>query len=113
MSWWKRFLLPVALVAACVAPARAQLNGHPVEASVGAGIQSFDARDFLQDSPSFTGALGYRWSDVFTWEASFTGSTPERDEDDAHGHRTGPQHRRRDACRQGPRPLRAERHGAA
>jgi outer membrane protein OmpA-like peptidoglycan-associated protein len=79
MSWWKRILLPAALVASFVAPAHAQLNGHPVEASVGAGIQSFDARDFIQDSPSFTGSLGYRWSEVFTWEASFTGSKAKLD----------------------------------
>ena len=79
MFWWKRILLPAALVASFVAPAHAQLNGHPVEASVGAGIQSFDARDFIQDSPSFTGSLGYRWSEVFTWEASFTGSKAKLD----------------------------------
>ncbi|MFN8586788.1 MAG: OmpA family protein [Candidatus Eisenbacteria bacterium] len=79
MSWWKRFLLPAALVALAVAPARAQIAGHPVEASVGAGIQSFDARDFIQDSPAFTGSLGYRWSDVFTWEATFTGAKAKRD----------------------------------
>jgi outer membrane protein OmpA-like peptidoglycan-associated protein len=79
MSWWKRLLVPAALGALLALPAHAQVAGHPVEASAGAGISSFDARDFIQDSPAFTGSLGWRWMDHLTLEASFTGAKTKLD----------------------------------
>ncbi len=74
MSWSKRLLIPAALAAFVVAPAHAQIAGHPLEVSAGAGINRFDARDFIKDGPAFVGSLGYRWSEGLTWEASFTGA---------------------------------------
>jgi len=74
MSWWKRLFVPALLAASAVAPAQAQIGGHPFEVSASAGINRFDARDFIKDGPVFVSTLGYRWSDGLTWEGSFTGT---------------------------------------
>src|SRR5512140_3697403 len=74
MSWWKRLLVPAALAALIALPAHAQVAGRPLEVSAGAGITSFDARDYIQDSPAFVGSLGWRWKDFLSLEYSFTGS---------------------------------------
>jgi OOP family OmpA-OmpF porin len=79
MSWWKR-LLPAALLALLAVPAGAQVAGHPYELSVGAGINGFDATDDIKDAPAFTGSLGYRWSDTFTYEFSYLYSGSKHDE---------------------------------
>ncbi len=80
MSWCKRLLLPAALVALVAVPARAQIAGHPFEASVGAGLNSFDIVDRVKDAPVFTGSFGWRWSDQFTFETSFLRSDSKRAE---------------------------------
>jgi OOP family OmpA-OmpF porin len=79
MSWWKRSLSLVALAAFFAAPAHAQLGGHPYELSAGAGINSFDARDFIQDSPVYLGALGWRYSPGLTLEAAALGAPTKLD----------------------------------
>ncbi len=79
MSWWKRLIVPAVLGALFALPAQAQVSGRPVVVSAGAGITSFDARDFIQDSPAFTGAIGLRWTDFLRIEGSFTGSKTKLD----------------------------------
>ena len=79
MSWWKRSLSLVALAVLVAAPAHAQIGGHPFEASAGAGINSFDARDFIQDSPVYVGALGWRYSPGMTFEFSYLGAKTKLD----------------------------------
>ena len=74
MSWWKRVLLPAALLALLAPRANAQIAGRPFELSVGAGLNDFDARDLVKDSPVGVGSLGWRWSDALTFEASYLGT---------------------------------------
>jgi OOP family OmpA-OmpF porin len=71
MSTWKSRWFAVVLLALVALPARAQIAGHPFEASAGAGINNFDSRDALADSPVFQGSAGWRFSDAVTYEASF------------------------------------------
>ena len=71
MSWWKRLLLPAALLVLAAVPVRAQIAGHPIEVSAGAGINDFQTTDRIKDAPVFTGSLGWRWSDAVNWEASY------------------------------------------
>ena len=73
MSWLKGLLLASLLTVPAV-PAGAQIAGRPIEASAGAGIASFDARDFIQDGPGFTGSLGWRWSPALSFELGYLGS---------------------------------------
>ena len=79
MSWWKRLLVPAALGALLALPAHAQVSGHPLEVSAGAGISSFDARDYIKDSPVFTGTVGWRWMDFVALDYSFTGAKTKMD----------------------------------
>ncbi len=79
MSWWKRLIVPAVLGAFCALPAHAQVSGRPIVVSAGAGITSFDARDYIQDAPAFMGSIGWRWSDMLTVEGSFTGSKTKLD----------------------------------
>lgn len=74
MSWWKRLLLTAGLGALVASPAHAQIAGRPLEVSAGAGISNFDARDFIKDSPAFTGSIGWRWMPHASLEGSFTGA---------------------------------------
>jgi outer membrane protein OmpA-like peptidoglycan-associated protein len=75
MKWLATLVLAVALVAPS---ARAQVAGHAVEISAGAGVAQFDGRDHLKTSPLATGSLGYRWSTGLTFEASWLGSKAKR-----------------------------------
>jgi len=79
MSWLKRSLVTTVLALAVAAPAHAQIAGRPYEVWAGAGLNNFDARDFIQDSPVYTGALGWRWSPALTLEGSYTGAKTKRD----------------------------------
>jgi OOP family OmpA-OmpF porin len=72
-------LLPAALLALVAVPARAQIAGHPLELSAGAGINSFDVMDRIQNAPVYQGSLGYRWSDTFTFEAAWLRADSKRD----------------------------------
>ena len=74
MSWWKRLALPAVLLALLAPRANAQIGGHPFEVSAGAGLNDFDARDFIKDSPVGVGSFGWRWSDALTFEASYLGT---------------------------------------
>ena len=72
MTWSKRALLSLALAACCAAPATAQVIGHPVEFSGGAGYFHFDTRDRMMDGPAYTGALGLRLTPWMTLEGQAT-----------------------------------------
>jgi outer membrane protein OmpA-like peptidoglycan-associated protein len=80
MSWWRRLLLPAALVVLAVVPARAQVAGHPFEVSAGAGINDFDSRDAIKDSPVFNVSGGWRWSDAVTFEAAWLRAAAKLDQ---------------------------------
>jgi outer membrane protein OmpA-like peptidoglycan-associated protein len=86
MSPWKRLFLSTALVAVLAPAAHAQLAGRPFEASAGAGITSFDARDQIKDAAAFTGSLGWRWTNFLSLEGSFTGSKTTLDRDGSPDH---------------------------
>ena len=79
MSWWKRLLLPAALLALVAVPARAQIAGHPIEISAGAGINSFDAMDHVKDAFAWQGSLGWRWMDGVTLEANYLAANSKVD----------------------------------
>src|SRR5262245_52536643 len=58
--------LAVAVVAVMVvmgtpAPSRAQITGHPIELSAGAGILNPDSRAMRKNGPAFKGAVGWRF----------------------------------------------------
>jgi hypothetical protein len=78
MSGFKRLPFFVLLGVLAVAPARAQIAGHPVEAAVGAGWQQFDVRDHVKNAPLGSLSLGYRWSTGLTFEGSWLGTTTKR-----------------------------------
>lgn len=78
MSGIKRLSLLVLLFALAAVPARAQVAGHPVEATVGGGWTLFDARDFVKDSPVGTASLAYRWSTGLTFEGAWLNSPAKR-----------------------------------
>ncbi|HTK32485.1 MAG TPA: OmpA family protein [Candidatus Saccharimonadaceae bacterium] len=64
------FALAVALLLA--APAHAQITGHPLELSGGAGGVSPDARARIQSGFASTAALGWRWLPGISLEAQAT-----------------------------------------
>jgi OOP family OmpA-OmpF porin len=72
MNWLKRALLSLALAALCAAPAAAQIAGHPLELSGGAGYFHFDTRDRMKDGPAYTGSLGLRLTSWMSFEAQAT-----------------------------------------
>src|SRR5258706_4553377 len=78
MSGYKRLLFLVLLAVMAVTPARAQIAGHPVEASIGGGWQQFDARDYIQNSPIGIASLAYRYSTGLTFEGTWLGTTTKR-----------------------------------
>src|SRR6185436_11089243 len=53
-------------------PAAAQIAGHPIEISGGAGIFSPDARASVKSGPAYKGAIGYRFLPGFTLEGQAT-----------------------------------------
>ena len=68
-------LLAVAVAAAglgSAVPAAAQIVGHAVEVSGGAGVYNPDARTLVQTGPAYKGALGYRFLPGFTLEGQAT-----------------------------------------
>jgi outer membrane protein OmpA-like peptidoglycan-associated protein len=64
----------VALAAAAgqTVPAAAQIIGHPIEVSAGAGIFSPDARASVKSGPAYKGAVGWRFLPGFTLEGQAT-----------------------------------------
>jgi outer membrane protein OmpA-like peptidoglycan-associated protein len=71
----------VALSAALggAAPALAQIAGHPIEISAGAGVFSPDARAAVKSGPAYKGAIGYRFLPGFTLEGQATFAPSEAD----------------------------------
>lgn len=85
MRWTKRALwLAYALVLAT--PARAQVIGHPIELSGGAGYFAFDSRARIKDAPAYTGGLAIRVAPWLSLEAgaALSFSKSELDEDQSH-----------------------------
>jgi OOP family OmpA-OmpF porin len=86
MSRLPRALLCAAVAILWSAPTSAQIAGHTIEVSGGAGLMHFDARDFAHDAPVFTGSLGWRAASWLTLEGrgsyasakSDTGGEPKR-----------------------------------
>ena len=69
MTRFKGALLPaVALLLLVAAPVSAQIVGHPIEISGGAGLFSPDGRSRMMDRTGSTGALGWRYSSGLTFE---------------------------------------------
>src|SRR6266568_2596095 len=67
MSRLERALLcAAAAVALGHAPAAAQLVGHPIEISGGAGYFSADVRSGMKDAPAYAGAVAWR---AYPWLA--------------------------------------------
>src|SRR5512143_1699025 len=79
MSGFKRLPFLVLLAALTAPAARAQIAGHPVEASLNGGLIQYDARDRVRGSALGLGTLGYRWSTGLTFEYAWLGSTTKRD----------------------------------
>src|SRR5436190_2183254 len=86
MSRLPRALLCAAVAILWSAPTSAQIAGHTIEVSGGAGLMHFDARDFAHDAPVFTGSVGWRAASWLTLEGrgsytaakSDTGGEPKR-----------------------------------
>ena len=57
--------------------AEAQITGHPIELSAGAGVAHFDVRAYTHDAPAFGGALGWRFAPWLSFEGAglYTSST--------------------------------------
>jgi outer membrane protein OmpA-like peptidoglycan-associated protein len=72
MTWSKRALSAVVLAFLSAGPAGAQIAGHPVELSGGAGVFSYDARSRVKLGPAYNGALGWRWMPWMTLEGQAT-----------------------------------------
>jgi outer membrane protein OmpA-like peptidoglycan-associated protein len=72
MSVTQRALLVTVLAALCAAPASAQIVGHPLELSAGAGYFHYDARARMTDGPAFMGGLGWRVSPFLSLEGQAT-----------------------------------------
>src|ERR1044072_2377754 len=70
MMWSTRAVLAAALVVVCSVPALAQVGGHPVEISAGAGMMHFDTRARIQDGASFGGGLGLRVTPWVSFEVA-------------------------------------------
>ncbi|HVP15219.1 MAG TPA: OmpA family protein [Terriglobales bacterium] len=72
MHWSKR-ALPCVLVAVLgAAPAAAQIVGHPLEISGGAGYFHYDTRAHMKDGPAYKGSLGLRIMSVLSLEGMAT-----------------------------------------
>jgi outer membrane protein OmpA-like peptidoglycan-associated protein len=60
MSWVRGALASVAVVVLLAAPSAAQIGGHPIELSGGAGVFSPDARARVKLGPAYDAAIGWR-----------------------------------------------------
>ncbi len=79
MSWLRQSLFVAGSLLALTVPAHAQLAGQPMDFWISGGIQSFDARDFIQDAPGFETGVGYRWSPRMTLQGLFLAAPTKRD----------------------------------
>ena len=79
MSGFKRLPFLVLLAALTAPAARAQIAGHPVEASLNGGLIQYDARDHVRGTALGLSTLGYRWSTGLTFEYTWLGATGKRD----------------------------------
>src|SRR5258705_3195147 len=76
--------LKAALLCAVAAPllatqASAQITGHPIEFSAGAGLAHYDVRAFTHDAPAFGGSLGWRFAPWLSFEGAGLYSSSKRD----------------------------------
>jgi len=72
MSVTQRGLVVLVLAALCAAPASAQIVGHPLEFTGGAGYFHYDSRAWMTDGPAYMGALGLRVSPFLSLEGQAT-----------------------------------------
>jgi outer membrane protein OmpA-like peptidoglycan-associated protein len=70
MSRLRGAVLLLAATVLSVTPALAQVAGHPIELSGGAGFFHFDTRTETKDAPGFTASLGWRYMPVVSLEAT-------------------------------------------
>src|SRR5262249_43882905 len=78
MSRIQRLPLLFLLVAPTVPPARAEIAGHPWEATLGGGWQEFDIRDHIKNRVLGQASVGYRCSTGLTIEGSYLSSWTRR-----------------------------------
>jgi outer membrane protein OmpA-like peptidoglycan-associated protein len=76
--------LKAALLCALAAPllvtqAGAQITGHPIEISAGAGLAHYDVRAYTHDAPAFGGSLGWRFAPWLSLEGAGLYSSSTRD----------------------------------
>jgi len=64
--------LLLAFAVLIAAPASAQITGHPIEISGGAGAVAPDARARIESGPATMGSLGWRWLPNLTLEGQAT-----------------------------------------
>src|SRR6058998_2969737 len=73
MTWSKHALRAIAVLGVLGSIpsgiALAQITGHPIEISAGAGMFAYDVRTGLKDGYALSGALGYRLAPWITTEA--------------------------------------------
>src|SRR5262245_56459964 len=79
MTWLKRALPAVFLLAVLATPAAAQIAARPFEFSAGGGIFAYDTRARLKDGPSLGGSLGWRLASWVTAEVAGTFGTTDSD----------------------------------
>ncbi len=70
MSRLRGAVLALAAVLLPVTPALAQVAGHPIELSGGAGLFHFDTRTETKDAPGLTAALGWRYMPFLSFEGT-------------------------------------------
>ncbi len=68
MSWSKRALPVLAGMLWFAVPSHAQVGGHPIEVSAGAGLFKYDTRSHMERGLAFTGAIGWRAAPYLTFE---------------------------------------------
>ena len=69
---WNRFALPLLATLIVAGPASAQITGHPIEVSGGAGVFIPDGKARMQTGPAYQGTLGWRFSQGITFEGHAT-----------------------------------------
>ena len=86
MHWSKRALLSLFLAVLGAAPAAAQIAGHPLEFTGGAGYFHFDARSRMKDGPAYKGSLGLRLMPTLSLEGQVTFGPTKSDSVSDLGH---------------------------
>jgi OOP family OmpA-OmpF porin len=79
MSRLKGALLCAAAATLISTPAGAQITGHPLELSAGAGLFQYDVRAYTKLAPAFGGALGWRLAPWLSLEGAGVYSSSKAD----------------------------------